>query len=210
MWPWLGRLLVLLGLVLTACNGSGSSGFDGPNQDSLSPTRSAENTAIAEVLDASVCIPQGMLLLCPTNTAVLPTGEEVLTPTVATMVPLQITCQPQRADLPCHFPLSLLLQGFTPPRAFQIAARPVMSNATWLLADNARLFGMPAAARLDAEIQILQPPEFAAGDFDFQLAVLVLPDSTVAVPEQFELLEDSGADLAFVSTLQAARSFVAR
>ena len=54
-------------------------------------------------------------------------------------------------------------------------------------------------------VDVLAPPETVDADFDIQLAVLVVADATVMVPSQFDLLEESGADSAFVTTLTVQR-----
>jgi hypothetical protein len=203
MWLWRWGLLLLLGLGLAACSGSGSSGFDGPNNDSLHPERVAENALIAEVIQEAACTQVDMRRLCPTDTNLTPTGEQVTTP--ASNTPQPIVCPQGNANTPCRFALTFTLQGLSPASLFRVAARPVASNVPWRIGDAPELTGAPARPRLHADIEVLAPPETAEADFDIQLAVLVIADSTAMVPSQFDLLEESGADLAFVTTLTVQR-----
>jgi hypothetical protein len=81
----------------------------------------------------------------------------------------------------------------------------VVSNVPWRIGAAPVLTGTPARPRLQADIEVLAPPETADADFDIQLAVLVVEDAATMVPSQFDLLEDSGADSAFVTTLTVLR-----
>jgi hypothetical protein len=163
----------------------------------------AENALIAEAIQEAACIQVDRLRLCPTDTNIAPTGEQVATPT--SNMPQPIVCPQQHANAPCRFTLIFTLQGLAPGSLSRVAARPVVSNVPWHLGAAPRLSGTPAAPRLRAVVDVLAPPETADADFDIQLAVLVVADATTVVPSQFDLLEESGADTAFVTTLAVQR-----
>jgi hypothetical protein len=206
MWPWRWGLLFLLGLGLTACSGSGSSGFDGPHNDTLSPTRLAENALIAGLLQDSTCIECDGLLVCPTDADLTPEGVVVSSTPAEPHFPETMICQQDRTGAPCRLALTFTLEGFAPASTFRVAARPVVSNAPWLVGKAHTVTSTPQTFRLDAVVRV-PPPEFADADFEVQLAVLVVTDATTPLPRQFAQLEESGADLAFVATRTVQLAF---
>ena len=197
VWPW--GLLILLGL--TACGGSGSSGFDGPHTDTLSASRLAENALIAEVIDNGVCMQVDTLNVCPTNTRITSTGAEVDTP--LSPMPPSISCSQRPSNPACTVAVTFTPQGFARTQRFFVAARPLLSNAPWQRGNTTVVTGPVSASRLDAVLEV-PAPAAQQTTADILVVLLVVADPLVTVPAQFDQLEDSGADFAIVTQLAGA------
>lgn len=93
----------------------------------------------------------------------------------------------------CRFTLSFLAQGFPLGAQFRVAARPVDPTGPWSIGAPA----LPSAA-LPAD-GFGAPASVSRQANQVQLVVLVYLQPSDFVPDQVELLGESGADLAFVA-----------
>jgi hypothetical protein len=94
----------------------------------------------------------------------------------------------------CRFTLSFLAQGFPLGTQFRVAARSVDPTGAWSIGAPA----LPSAALpADGFAAPASVPRQAA---QVQLVVLVYLQPPDFVPDQVELLGESGADLAFVAS----------
>lgn len=216
MRRWLGLVLLLVGLGLTACNGSGSSGFDGsPRQPTdggpVLPTD--EEALISHVLTTQTCLERGPLMLCPTD-VMEPTDSTL---SIITTLPLDrvVTCRPNASGTFCSFPLTFFPEGFPANAVFRLATRSLDSASPWLLGPEPVATGTPDAPQfaatvvlslplgdLSASSQTGQPPQDdttpVTGISTIRLAVLVW--STPPAPQwrTLEALAQSEADWVFL------------
>jgi hypothetical protein len=134
MRRWLGLVLLLVGLGLTACNGSGSSGFDGSPRvpaDGGPVLPTDEEALITQVLTTQMCLERDPLMLCPTD-VMEPTDSKL---SIITTLPLNgvVTCRPNASGTFCSFPLTFFPDGLPVDAVFRLATRSLDSASPWLL-----------------------------------------------------------------------------
>jgi hypothetical protein len=158
MRRWLWLVLLLVGLALTACNGSGSSGFDGSPRvpadgGPLLPTD--EEALISQVLTTQTCLERDPLMLCPTD-VMEPTDSEL---SIITTLPLDrvVTCTPNASGSFCSFPLTFFPEGFPAHAVFRLATRSLDSARPWLLGPEPVATGTPEAPQFEATVVLKLP-----------------------------------------------------
>jgi hypothetical protein len=224
MRQWLWLVLLLLGLGLTACNGSGSSGFDGPNiGEPMSPgpggplipiDREVEEEAmINRLLQTQRCLELPQLLLCPID-VMEPPGSAA---SVVTDLPPDgvVTCTPHTPGVFCSVPLNFFPDGFPADTVFRLATHPLDLSSPWLLGPEPVATGTPEAPQFAATAVVRLPHggvsisnpsrQYTEGDatrpaegFTIRLAVLAWSASAAPQWRTLGLLAHSEADWVFI------------
>ncbi|GIW41880.1 MAG: hypothetical protein KatS3mg076_2457 [Candidatus Binatia bacterium] len=179
----------LLALSWQSGCGSGSSGFD------ISPD--AEEAAIVGVLETRSCTTLGDLTLCPADEAPASLPPEAMLPeNLAASVETgagetdSLRCLPTEGGL-CGVFLVFRPAGFPPETTFAVAARSLEPPGPWVAGSE------PLPAEGDPAL-LGSTVELAPEARRLRFAVLVYLSRPASIPERFERLLDSGADLAFL------------
>jgi hypothetical protein len=216
MRRWLGLVLLLVGLGLTACNGSGSSGFDGSPRvpaDGGPVLPTDEEALITQVLTTQMCLERDPLMLCPTD-VMEPTDSKL---SIITTLPLNgvVTCRPNASGTFCSFPLTFFPDGFPVDAVFRLATRSLDSASPWLLGPEPVATGTPDAPQfaatgvltlplgdLGASHEAVQPPQEGSTQVTesatIRLAVLVWSTPPATQWRTLESLAQSEADWIFI------------
>lgn len=159
---------------------------------SPAPTGSPTPTTTPPLASTPTDTPRGFGTPTPTATPI-PLG-----PSVGTNIGSsdRIPCQQTDTQAPCIFMLTFQPQGLPPGAAYRVAVRTRNPDGPWLI--------VPVT---DDSAAIALDPSRSGGDY--QIAVLVFPEEPGFVPEEVELLADSGAYLAFITPVLSAELSVA-
>ena len=182
-------------LLAAACDGgSGSSGFD---------VRS-ENAAITLALMQQQCVPHARLMICPADETGSVPGN-VATPTPQTprvdtgvSKAAAVPCVQAVPDAACNFTLPFAPEGFPAGTVYRVAVR-VDASGPWTIGPELSSGASPATS-FDAPVSVATSTFVPAGGTAVQLAVLVFLKPGGAVPTVVDVLADTGADYAFVTT----------
>jgi len=173
---------------LSACGGSGSTGFD-----IIAP--SAENAVIEEVLASGTCGESGDVTICPASvpTQTIP-GNPAPTPggrDVQLEVPESdaLPCAVVPATDSCVLTVFFLSTGLPADARYRLAVRSDAEGAMWEVTAPAELSGAFFAVPLD----------FPTAATEIQVAVLVFTGEIDVPPGPVETLAETGAAFAFVS-----------
>jgi hypothetical protein len=212
-WLW----VALCALALLGCGGSGSSGFD---------ATAAENAAIDRALESSGCVAERGLTICasgsvetpatppasPTATAFpdatgTPTGtppRSSPTPTPTRTPPTSqpgVDIQPDPTDVAncveagdsqsCGLRLVFVPVAAPADAAYRAAVRQRDPDGPWQI--------LPVSGNV---VEIVIGPDVAV----VQTAILLYERDPGTVPNEVELLADSGADFAFVTAPLVVRA----
>jgi hypothetical protein len=217
MRHWLWQVVLLIGLALAACNGSGSSGFDGPHRPGdVGPTLEEEMEEVAvlmQVLSTQTCADHQTLAVCP--------AESVdifgMAPSIMTDLLLQapLTCRLNRQGTRCRVRLRFITEGFPAEAVFGVAVRPTDRSVPWVVGPLAVAIGTPETSQLEASALLALPPtalrtNFAAAaqsadgarqdpvSLTVHLAILVWLTPPALREQTFALLTDSDPAWVFV------------
>lgn len=228
----LGCFLALIcAALLSACaGGSGSSGFELARAENRAIERALASDG-CEVNDGlTICASDSALptttatarvemTRTPTPTGPAPTGSAIPTGSPSTRTPTAtrhasrtptptpippqpavdinlapgeaIPCQQDGPAGACSFVLSYDTRGVPDDAAYRVALRPRNPDGRWRIlpaTDGGAVVAVPSAS-----------PQY-------QIAVLVFLDAPTFVPDEVELLAESGADLAFVTPVLSVES----
>src|SRR5262245_13531377 len=104
----------LLALLVGACSGSGSSGFD----------VTSAGAAIQQALEGNRCVENGDLFLCPSGVApLLPSPGPRPSVEIGIAADGIVDCTPSGSDSACAFLLPIVTQSIPPAAALRIAVR---------------------------------------------------------------------------------------
>lgn len=200
---------ILLAVFLAGClgdGGRGSSGFD-----------ITENILIKQVLDTQECFRNDDLTFCPADQqsgtpTPTPTGETPTAAVTATATPTveptphvntglangdSVVCTRQEPGAPCDLTFSFSAHGFPADAIFYVASRLRSPDGDWLLAAPPALNTGAGAPMRDAAVRLPVPAN--ATDPRAQFAVLIFLTPPASIPEQFDVLAQSGTDFAFIT-----------
>lgn len=186
--------LVLLAGLLTACNGSGSSGFD-----RVRP--SSENAVIEQVIEGQECMKTDDLQICflpATAPPPTPPPTQMRIELLSDVGQLVADCSDFSSEQPdCQFPLTFLSEGFRSDATFLVAVRTADPVGTWSL-------GPDRASPLfsnQLELTAVVHGSLLGGDaVPIDVAILAfLVESPPSLPTTFTELAATGADLVFVN-----------
>lgn len=180
MWP-------ILALVLAACGGSGSSGFD----------ITSENAAIERALETQECVVFEGLMVCPADAVAPADGPEHVDTSFDHAG--SVSCGQRSPGGPCNFMLRFAPVGFPPGTIFRVAARRTEPEGPWEIgteAPNANPFGDPS---FDGEVDLDVPSGAPSAEVSVQFAVLAFIEPPASLPTEVDHLLDSGAEYAFVT-----------
>lgn len=100
----------------------------------------------------------------------------------------------------CRFTISFLAQGFPPDAMFRAAARSVDPTGPWTIGPPAAATGPQPSNSLVAAVTVSGVSSAPAQARQVQIVVLVYLQPPDLVPDQVELLGESGANLAYVAS----------
>jgi hypothetical protein len=188
-----GACCAFLGFLALGCGGSGSSGFD-----------IAEDAAIDRAIAGDRCVENGGLTICPTGPVSVTNSPG---PTAPGQVDLGVAGQTRDAECAsdatrstCSLTLHLTTQGFPPSGEFRVALRRADLAGSWTVSRPATPGSEPGG--LEAVLQVALSETAAP---TVELAVLVFPQPSEAVPGEVSSLAESRATSAFVSPPIALR-----
>jgi len=208
--------LMVLTAALAACaGGSGSSGFD----------VTSENAAIRQALDEQHCVTHQALMICPaeetspTMAAATPTPSPLRTatppvatgptatptptvaPHVATGVSLTggIACAVMNGSQMCSVLVPFVAQGFPSSFVYRVAAR-TDPNGSWTISAEPVASGIPSMPNFDAAVGLNGVTSVPSAGVTVQLAILVFDHPPEMLPAEVDVLADTGALDAFVTT----------
>src|SRR5215471_17532881 len=114
----------LLALLVAACSGSGSSGFDVTSEDAV----------IQQALEGNRCVENGGLFLCPSGVSpLLPSPGPRPSVELGIAADGIVECTPSGSDAACGFLLPIVTQSMPPGAALRVAARSAGSGAEWTI-----------------------------------------------------------------------------
>lgn len=180
----------ILALWLSACGGSGSSGFD------ASP--SAENDAINQALVSRQCVAGEELSICPANQTALDVPAPGMNPgpagvDVSTMVDQEGATQcgatPQGL---CHITITVTVSGLPAGAAYQVAGRSATPLTPWVIEGEAT--ALPESGVFITTVAV------PSTSLSLQAAVLVFVGRAGTAPGEVDTLTETGASFAFVTT----------
>ncbi len=189
--------LVLICLSLTACGGSGSSGFD-------ASTFAVEQETIQAVTQDGGCAEAKGTTICAPADSDLPgiTGPEGFDGPVALAIDLEagsiISCVQETEGENCEFKVSTIPLGFQNGTTFLAAVRLQDSTSPWKTGPSSFVPSMSDPAVLEVMIGVSELQEEEPRPL--QLAVLVyLPSSKPAQPgSEDQLLRNFQTDVVYV------------
>jgi hypothetical protein len=204
--------LVMSGLTLGGCTGSGSSGFDA--NSSGGPTNALiqqEQAAIEQVTQDGGCVKVEGTTICAPDTSVpaSPGTNTLLTLTVNPPSRSSVACVKQSEAESCALTVGIVPSGFPAGTTFIAAVRLMDISSAWMPAPLPFIPSLSDPSHIEAMVQL--GGLSIGGTARLQIAVLVyLPGTTlppIGVTQQ--LLSTFQADVVFVVTdinLQAVAS----
>ncbi len=207
-----GQLLPLLAALLTACSGSGSSGFTQAPQAS-------EDAVIQQVIEGQQvgCMKKEDLQICylpatsgpgltPTVTPPTPSAVQMRIDILSDVSQLVADCREFSSEQPdCQFPLAFVAQGFPPDATFLIAVRTADPQGPWRIGPDRASNRFSNALELTA---VVRGNLFGDEGLTIDVAILAfVRQSPPSLPETVNELTVSGADLAFVNEFIITRTF---
>jgi hypothetical protein len=116
-----------------------------------------------------------------------------------------VDCLDLEQDGLCHLMIAFAPEGFPTNAVFRVAVRkldPITlePEGAWVLGAPPVPSGSPDMPSFDASVSAVPTADVTSGTVMVQFAVLVFLDPPATIPEQTELLGDTGADYAFITT----------
>jgi hypothetical protein len=136
----------------------------------------------------------------PTPTVLVERGVDLVLSQVG-----MVECTDSEQDGLCELTIPFAPEGFPTDATFRVAVRKLdpitlKPDGAWVIGAPPVPSGSPEMPSFDASVSAVPTADVTSGTVMVQLAVLVFLDPPATIPEQTELLGDTGADYAFVTT----------